>query len=160
MNSIMVDTSFCIRLLKEEDELHQNTVDYFEYFLENKIIIYISSIVIAEYSVKDDPYNLPLSRMRIIPFDLDDAKKAGEFHNIILKSPVDRANNNRLVIKDDCKILSQISNRGIEGYITKDRRSFNEIIKPVVIATDLRLELLDLANPLSHYKNELPFPRD
>ena len=68
MNSVMVDTSFCIRLLKADDEYHQNSVDYFQYFLEKKIIIYISTIVVAEYSVKDDPYHLPLSKMRIVPF--------------------------------------------------------------------------------------------
>ena len=122
MNSVMLDTSFCIRLLKEDDELHQNAIDYFQYFLEHKIVIYISAIVIAEYSVKDNPHHLPLNTMRIAPFDFDDAKMAGEFHNIIKSSSIDKSTINRLVIKDDCKIISQISNRNITAYITKDRK--------------------------------------
>jgi predicted nucleic acid-binding protein len=55
MDIILLDTSFCIRLLKSNDDLHLNSKDYFNYFLEKKIEIYLSSIVIAEYSVKDDP---------------------------------------------------------------------------------------------------------
>lgn len=160
MDSIMLDTSFCIRLLKADDEFHQNTVDYFQYFLENRIVIYISSIVIAEYSVKDDPRHLPLSKMRIVPFDFDDASKAGEYHNIIAKEvppKIDR-NISRQSIKDDCKILSQIINRQIQGYITKDKKSFNSIITPVLQKTGFQLTLIDLTTPLSVFKNELPFP--
>ena len=82
MNSILLDTSFCIRLLKSNDLLHNNAKDYFKYFLEQKIEIYISSIVVAEYSVKDDVNNLPLEFVKIIPFDFFDGKTAGEFHSI------------------------------------------------------------------------------
>ncbi|MCO5232555.1 MAG: hypothetical protein M9888_02315 [Chitinophagales bacterium] len=74
MDSILLDTSFCIRLLKSNDTLHQNAKDYFKYFLEKKIEIYLSTIVIAEYSVKDDPANLPLEFVKIIPFDFFDGK--------------------------------------------------------------------------------------
>ena len=37
IKSILVDNSFCIRLLKKDDEYHNNAVEYFEYFLENNI---------------------------------------------------------------------------------------------------------------------------
>ena len=74
MDSILLDTSFCIRLLKSNDTLHQNAKEYFKYFLEQKIEIYLSSIVIAEYSVKDDANNLPLEFVKIIPFDFFDGK--------------------------------------------------------------------------------------
>lgn len=98
--------------------------------------------------------------MRIAPFDFDDAKKAEEYHNIITKDKSEKPdiNINRQSIKDDCKILSQITNRQIEGYITKDKKSFNSIINPVLTETGLRLQLLDLTIPLSVFKNELPFP--
>jgi predicted nucleic acid-binding protein len=82
MNSILLDTSFCIRLLKRDDAFHKNTVDYFQYFLGNKIEMFLSTIVIAEYSVKDEISNLPLRTMKIIPFDFIDGKKHPE--NFIL----------------------------------------------------------------------------
>ena len=32
IESVLLDSSFCIRLLKTDADFHQNTVDYFEYF--------------------------------------------------------------------------------------------------------------------------------
>jgi len=155
MISILLDTSFCIRLLKKDDSLHKNTVDYFEYFLENKIEMYLSTIVISEYSVKDDINNLPLRTMKIIAFDFFDGKIAGEFHSILLNDKLQLHNTERLVVKDDCKLIAQIFNRKIEAYITKDRKSFTQIINPLKLSKKFSLELLDLEIPLNVYKNEL-----
>lgn len=155
MDSILLDTSFCIRLLKSNDDLHQNAKDYFKYFLETKIEIYLSSIVIAEYSVKDDPANLPLEFVKIIPFDFFDGKTAGEFHSILLNHKALVANIERNVIKDDCKLMAQLFNRNIQGYITKDRKSFSQIIAPIRTSKSFVIELLDLEIPLKDFKGEL-----
>jgi predicted nucleic acid-binding protein len=37
MRSVLLDTSFCIRLLKKDDPLQQNAIEYFQYFLEQKM---------------------------------------------------------------------------------------------------------------------------
>lgn len=155
MDSILLDTSFCIRLLKSNDVLHQNAKDYFKYFLEKKIEIYLSSIVVAEYAVKDDPANLPLEFVKIIPFDFFDGKTAGEFHSILLNHKVQVANIERNVIKDDCKLMAQLFNRNIQGYITKDRKSFSQIIAPIQSSKSFAIELLDLEIPLKDFKGEL-----
>lgn len=155
MDSILLDTSFCIRLIKQTDPLHQNAVNYFEHFLENKITIYLSAIAIAEYSVKDDIGNLPLKTMQIIPFDFFDGRTAGEFHSILLNRKQELQEIERNVIKDDCKLLAQLYNRKISAYITKDRRSFNQIINPILKEKNFSVELLDLAIPLNEYKSEL-----
>ena len=155
MDSILLDTSFCIRLLKSNDVLHQNAKDYFKYFLEKKIEVYLSSIVIAEYSVKDDPANLPLEFVKIIPFDFFDGKTAGEFHSIILYHKDQVANIERNVIKDDCKLMAQLFNRNIKSYITKDRKSFSQIITPLKTEKGFEIELLDLEIPLWEFKREL-----
>ncbi len=155
MDSILLDTSFCIRLLKSNDPLHQNAKEYFKYFLEQKIEIYLSSIVIAEYSVKDDANNLPLEFVKIIPFDFFDGKTAGEFHSILIDNKEQVANIERNVIKDDCKLVAQIFNRKIQGYITKDRKSFGQIIQPITTAKGFNIELLDLEISLHEYKGQL-----
>ena len=155
MDSILLDTSFCIRLLKSNDDLHQNAKEYFKCFLENKIEIFLSSIVIAEYSVKDDPQNLPLEFVKIVPFDYFDGKTAGEFHSILLDHKEQVANIERNVIKDDCKLIAQLFNRKIQGYITKDRKSFTQIIAPLQAIKNFNIELLDLEIPLKDFKGEL-----
>lgn len=155
MDSVLLDTSFCIRLLKSNDPLHQNAKEYFKYFLEQKIELYLSSIVIAEYSVKDDANNLPLEFVKIIPFDFFDGKTAGEFHSILIDNKEQVANIERNVIKDDCKLIAQIFNRNIKGYITKDKKSFSQIIHPITQTKGFNITLLDLEIPLSEFKGEL-----
>jgi predicted nucleic acid-binding protein len=155
MDSILIDTSFCIRLIKQTDLLHQNAVEYFEHFLENKIDIYLSSIAIAEYSVKDDIRNLPLKTMKIIPFDFFDGRTAGEFHSILLNRKQEIIDIERNVIKDDCKLIAQLYNRKIDAYITKDKKSFGQIISPIVKEKGFSIELLDLAITLKEFKGEL-----
>ena len=49
--AVLLDTSFIIRLLSESDELHNNAVTYFKYFLEHGIDMKFSTISIAEYCV-------------------------------------------------------------------------------------------------------------
>jgi len=155
MDSILLDTSFCIRLIKGDDPLHQNAVDYFRYFLEKKVEIFLSSIAIAEYSVKDDIRNLPLKTMKIIPFDFFDGVTAGEFYSILLDKRQNLDSIERNVIKDDCKLIAQLHNRKIDAYITKDRKSFTQIINPICKEKNFSIETIDLAIPLRDYTGEL-----
>jgi predicted nucleic acid-binding protein len=155
MNSVLLDTSFCIRLLKRDDAFHKNAVDYFQYFLGNKIEMFLSAIVIAEYSVKDDISNLPLRTMKIIPFDFIDGKTSGEFHAVLIKNKESIRGIDRLVVKDDCKLIAQIYNRKIDGYITKDKKSFSQVFAPLQAAKGFSVKLLDLSIPLKDFKGEL-----
>ena len=155
MNSILLDTSFCIRLLKQDDPLHKNAYEYLQYFLENKIEMFLSTIVISEYSVKDDIANLPLQTMKIIPFDFLDGKIAGEFYSILTNNKTNILGTERLVVKDDCKLIAQIYNRKIEGYITKDRKSFSQFFEPLQKEKSFSILFLDLTTPLKNHKGEL-----
>ncbi len=155
MNRILLDTSFCIRLLKQDNTLHQNAYEYFQNFLEKKIEMYLSTIVVSEYSVKDDINNLPLQTLKIIPFDFFDGKVEGEFYSILNENKEHTKGFERLVIKDDCKLIAQIYNRKIDAYITKDRKSFKQFCNPLQKEMKFSIQLLDLSISVKEYKNEL-----
>ncbi len=60
-HSVLLDTSFFVRLLNDEDPLHNNAKGYFKYFLEEEIVLKVSTISIAEYCVKGKIFANPAS---------------------------------------------------------------------------------------------------
>lgn len=107
-HSVLLDTSFFIRLLNDEDPLHSNAVGYFKYFLENEIALKVSTISIAEYCVLGRLEDLPLKNVQIVPFNLKDAEKTGEFAKIIFsqnKINVEQLSP-RAIIPNDSKLFA------------------------------------------------------
>jgi len=150
INSVLLDCSFCIRLLKRDDEFHQNCVDYFQYFIENNIEIYLSTIVVSEYTVGDNPENLlALNSFRLLEFDFTDAKFSGEFLALLKDIGKFGDFGERKVVINDIKLFAQIHNRKIDVYITKDRKSFKKMIEPLKNEFDLKFEVIDLTIPLN-----------
>lgn len=58
--SVLLDTSFFLRFLNDEDPLLTNADGYFRYFLQQDMGMMISTISIAEYCVGGDITELPL----------------------------------------------------------------------------------------------------
>lgn len=150
IKSVLLDSSFCIRLLKADADFHQNTVDYFEYFLENEIEMYLSTIVVSEYAVGDNPDNLlSLNSFRLLEFDYSDAKFAGKFLSTLRELGKFGDFGDRKVVINDIKLFAQIHNRGINAYITKDRKSLNKMVEPLSDNHNLKFEFIDLSVPLN-----------
>jgi predicted nucleic acid-binding protein len=150
IDSVLLDNSFCIRLLKSDDEFHENAKDYFEYFLEHRIEMYLSTIVVSEYAVGDNPDNLlSLNAFKLLEFDYADAKIAGNFFATLKNNEVLRESEQRKVIINDIKLFAQIHNRGIDAYITKDRKSLVQMIEPLKISHKLKFEFIALSISLN-----------
>ena len=66
--SVLLDTSFFLRFLKETDSLFTNADGYYRYFLEKDFPMIISTISIAEYCVGGNINELPLKDLQILPF--------------------------------------------------------------------------------------------
>lgn len=126
MHSVLLDTSFLIRLLNSKDPLHINALAYYKYFIENDIVMKFSTISIAEFCVRDVVENLPLKDLQIIPFNLDHARIAGKFANGIFKQKniknIDIRP--RAIIPNDSKLFSQAHlDKSITHFITSDSES-------------------------------------
>lgn len=149
INSVMLDTSFCIRLMKQNDPLHQNALDYFKYFLQEKITLHVSTIVIAEYAVGDDPANLPLNNLQIETFDFLDGIAAGQFHKEIKGDNHNIPDYNRRIITNDVKIFAQIKTKNIDAIISKDVNSIKQYLTPLTNLNLVNFKFIDLNTPLN-----------
>ena len=150
IESVFLDNSFCIRLLKSDADFHQNTRDYFQYFLENKIKMYLSTIVVSEYAVGDDPNHLlSLNSFLLLEFDYKDAKCSGQFLSTLRNQEKFGDFGDRKVVINDIKLFSQIHNRNIDAFTTKDKKSFTKMIEPLSESYELSFEFIDLSIPLS-----------
>lgn len=148
-HSVLLDTSFFVRLLNDEDVLHSNAKGYFRYFLENEIVLKVSTISIAEYCVKGKVDELPLRNIQIIPFNLDQAKRTGEFAEAIFeenKISKDKLSP-RAIIPNDSKLFAQADiDKSITHFVTSDSRSKNTFsalrrhISP-------KFEIIDISRP-------------
>ncbi|WP_218962244.1 PIN domain-containing protein [Sphingobacterium sp. 1.A.4] len=150
IKSILLDNSFVTRLLKRDDEYHDNVVKYYEYFLNKGIVMYLSSIVVSEYSVADDPDNLlSLKTFRLLEFDYNDAKISGEFYSYLKGDNTLRDTIERKVIINDLKIFAQIQSRGIDAFISKDAKAYNKMYKPLQNNGMLSFNYFDLSVSLN-----------
>ncbi len=150
INSILLDNSFVTRLLKSNDEYHERVLEYYKYFLENEIVMYLSTIVVSEYAVADNPDNLlSLNSFQLLEFDYGDAKIAGGYFAELKGNTSLREIEERKIIINDLKLFAQIQNREIDAFITKDRKALSRMIEPLKESKNLQFEYLDLTIPIN-----------
>ena len=144
IKSVMLDTSFCIRLMDDTEALHTNAMEYYRYFLREKITMHISTIAVAEYAVGDDPQNLPLNTLQIEAFDFLDAKEAGNFHKILKGTQTNIEGYNRRIIVNDLKIFAQLKTKKLDAIISADTKSSKKYITPLTTGAKLNVKFIDL----------------
>jgi len=145
--SVLCDTSFFIRLLDKNSDLHSNAKGYFKYFTENDYKLLISTISIAEYCVGGDISELPLKNLQILPFNLDHSKRTGEFARIIFQNKGTLNLNERKIIPNDTKLFSQAdSEKSVESYISSDTESL-KIYNLLKQKTNPKFQFIDLRVP-------------
>lgn len=141
--TVLLDTSFFLRFLNDSDPLFKNADGYFRYFLQKEIGMMISTISIAEYCVGGDVHELPLRNLQIVPFNLDHAKRAGEFAKIIHQSKGRLQLRERILIPNDTKLFAQADcEKSIEFYLTSDTESF-KIYNQLKTASSPRFQFID-----------------
>lgn len=122
-NCVLLDTSFFIRLLNEESPLHENALGYFRYFLEHDFVIKVSTIAIAEYCVRGNVNDLPLTNMLVVPFNYDHAVRAGKMMCEVYAEKQKRGAkiNPRAVVPNDTKMFAQADvETDVNFYATAD----------------------------------------
>jgi len=123
--AVLLDTSFFLRFLNDKDPLFKNADGYFRHFLQNEITMMISTVSIAEYCVGGDVNELPLRNLQIIPFNLNHAKRTGEFARIAFQNKGKLKLNERNIIPNDTKLFAQADcEKPVTYYLSSDSESF------------------------------------
>lgn len=143
---VLLDTSFFLRFLNEEDDLFESADKYYKYFLRKEIKLFISTISIAEYCVGGTVDQLPFKNLIVLPFNFKHAEKAGEFGRILYNARKDKKLevDERPIIINDAKLFAQThTDERINYYITSDTRSYN-IYSTLNEKTNLNFDFIDI----------------
>lgn len=155
--SVLLDTSFFVRFLKEDDPLFMNANGYFRYFIEHEIPMAISTISIAEYCVGGNISELPLKNLQIIPFNLSHAKRTGEFAKTVFKNKGKLDLRERNIIPNDTKLFSQADVEDkIGSYLSSDKDSI-KIYNLLKQENSPKFDFLDLSQKHSERYGLLDF---
>lgn len=153
---VLLDTSFCIRLLNATDPLHDNVLDFYRHFLEKGYRLKISTVSIAEYCVRGSIDQLPLRNLEVLPFNLDHAVRAGEFANLVFAGRGVLDLGNRLIIPNDSKLFAQAHvDHEITSFATSDEECV-KIYEFLKRSRALDFEIMNIREPYTSVLGILP----
>ena len=122
---VFCDTGFIIRLLDRSNELHDNAIEYFRYFIDQGYTLKMSTIAVAEYCVRGKIEDIPLRNILLSPFNAYHASEAGKCAKILYDARAKGALKveARILILNDVKMFVQAECEGAEYYLTADSKS-------------------------------------
>ncbi len=116
MNSVLLDTSFLISLSDPTRANHAAAMAYYRECVRRQIPMYLSTIVISEFQVKQAINDLPLRNFVVLPFNVDHAMRCGIIIRQLARDPDD----DRVRVKDDFKILAQCDCEAVSHLMSED----------------------------------------
>ena len=116
MNSVLVDTSFLISLSDPTRAHHDAALAYYRECVRRNVPMYLSTIVISEFQVKQAINDLPLRNFVVLPFNVDHAMRCG----LIIRNMTRDLEDDRVRVKDDFKLLAQCDCETVSHLISED----------------------------------------
>ncbi|MGB0745065.1 MAG: hypothetical protein ACPGSB_11135 [Opitutales bacterium] len=140
--SVLLDTSFFITLLDSKRANHSVAKQYLRYFLENKFVLWLSSIVVSEYCHKGTLDEPPMAHLYVLPFTLEHAVESAALD--FKSRPEDNAR--RDTAKDDYKLLAQAKCERAGFLMTDDVNSLAAYARNLVEEGKLDLRCISLGD--------------
>ncbi len=125
-DGVLIDTSFLITLSDRQRPHHDSARRYWRYFLESDIPVYLSTIVVSEFCVRQEILPEMLRSCIVLPFNWDDALRTAKLHDLEHTRPPEQS---RVALKDDLKLIAQAAVADAEFVITDDTRTFYRFCK-------------------------------
>lgn len=131
LDGALVDTSFLISLAKPGEINHAAARQYYKGCLDRQVPLYLSTIVVSEFSVKQSVMDLELRNFIVLPFNIDHGMKAGQLWNLISRDDGD----SKAVVKDDLKLIAQCACEGsISHLLTGDEKTLAKYLRQLLQA--------------------------
>ncbi len=157
VQSILLDTSFCIRLLNEKDPLHKNVLGFYRYFLEKDFRLKLSTISVAEYCVKGALDEIPFRNLEVLPFNILHATKAGEFAKVVFQKKDQLGLRSRLIIPNDTKLFAQAQvDYDVTHFATSDLESI-KVFDVLAANNNINFNVMNIREPYSNVLGILRF---
>lgn len=119
----VVDTGFLISLVDRTRPCHDVARQYYRFFLENGITMFLPTVVAAEFAVKQPVTDLPLRNFRVLPFNLGDATRCADLNVTYYRNQYGAGQ--RDAVKDDFKIIAQAVEQDARVLITEDQSTLS-----------------------------------
>lgn len=113
---MLLDTSFLISFTDPARAHHAAAIAYYRECVRRQVPMYLSTIVISEFQVKQAINDLPLRNFVVLPFNVDHAMRCG----LIIRSMDRDPEDDRVRVKDDFKLLAQCDCEAISHLISED----------------------------------------
>lgn len=120
MKSALLDTSFLISLSNPDREQHPVALRYYKEMFTRGTVMHLSTIVVAEYEVRQRVRDLGLHNFIIQPFNIDHGIAAASLFTPNREGLI--AGYDRVAVKDDFKLLAQCELLGISHYVSGDEK--------------------------------------
>ena len=124
MNSVLLDTSFLISFSDPTRAHHAAARSYYRECVRRQIPLYLSTIVISEFQVKQAINDLPLRNFVVLPFNVDHAMRCGLIIRNMARDPED----DRVRVKDDFKLVAQCDCESISHVLSEDASTLAKYI--------------------------------
>ena len=143
MIQVSLDTSFLISLADPNRTHHQVAVDYYRYFVENRIPMYLSTIAAGEFAVGQPLESLPMQTFRVQAYNLIHANRSALLFRLNRQHAPATPDGPRPCVINDLKILAQAVEDDVSVIMAEDGNTLAKItdrLKNVgVIAVETRL---------------------
>lgn len=158
---VLCDTSFLITLLNPKRAENKVADDYYKFFLDYEVPLFLSSIVIGEYCVRGSYEELPIMSMIPLTYTVAHAREAATIAATLIRhrktEHQDGLKGARADIPNDSMLLGQcVAEDGISHFITADRK-FKDRISRAFEDNPLSCQIITLEHTVAEVAGTLDF---
>ena len=125
VSSVLLDTSFLISFSNPQRPHHANAQAYYRECVSREVVMYLSTVVVSEFQVKQPINDLPLRHFMMLPFNVDHAMRCG----LIVQEMSRDFGDDRVRVKDDFKLLAQCDCEAISHLISEDASTLTKYLE-------------------------------